>query len=347
MEKTGVAASNLSCNGTLLNDQQIGVITAFTIISNILAVVGLLLNVLVLTVMIRNRKLQTAFHYLIAHLLISDMILAIQVLITSTIFKWYQLVWVTSVFDRPCQIFHYIWAIFYLSSIGILTLISLERYRAIINPSKPRFRGRRLYIAVCIIWISSLLLSLPMFVVASADKYHEYNCIMKVDLARPYTFIYILFLNVFSYIIPMIIIWYCYIRIIIKLKHSLSDALCNKTTLSARERHKRRVIKMLILATICFGAIALPWVLTCTISLFLSDATAVSLERIRQLSLIVWKLIPLLFLLLILYHPFIYILSNRHFIYDSFNAFQYILRHKRTKIEKFRSFKLEIRDQHM
>ena len=138
-------------------------------------------------------------------------------------------------------------------NVSILTLavISADRYRAVVYPLRPRCSCR---LAVCVmtgVWVFSALTSLPTIIAFSVISVHDEgdNGEMK-DFCFPQFPIwwgtdvgklYRLLLAVIQYFLPLVVISYCYCRIICRIWLTKAPGTEVRARDISRNRNKRKV----------------------------------------------------------------------------------------------------------
>jgi hypothetical protein len=143
-------------------------------------------------------------------------------------------------------------------SILTLTVLSVERYHAVVKPMNIRIRLRRdtVRYAVVVIWLSGTLLTVPLYVFA---VYNEdlLICVSHV-LQNGTTFnIYKISLMVIIVFIPFFIISFCYFQIVreLYLKNKVGPQ-----NIAAQEEalNKRKLVKLSLSITLVFALFFFP-----------------------------------------------------------------------------------------
>lgn len=104
-------------------------------------------------------------------------------------------------------------------SIFSLTVIAIDRQRAMIHPLRPRLQKSAAYIVICSLWLCGIIISLPQAIalrvmqapsgVGEATKPFCYPVNMPLQLYKQYLFS----LVILQYVVPLGIISLCYYRI--------------------------------------------------------------------------------------------------------------------------------------
>ena len=149
-----------------------------------------------------------------------------------------------------------------LVSILTLTAMSLERYRAIITPLKPKLKKQDILKSIAIIWLLGLAAVAPYI---KALKYEDGFCNEIWPNQNKDPDYYTLALFIIDYCVPLTIISYCYTRVGVRLyksnlKFSASPRKSGLNSDAQRCRLKRntRIIKVFSFAVVMFLVCMLP-----------------------------------------------------------------------------------------
>ena len=146
-------------------------------------------------------------------------------------------------------------------SVFTLTVISIDRYLAVIYPLKPRCSRRVAHVVMAIVWTFSLGSGLPTAVVFRVKKSYDpvsmghklfcspkYPIINAIDLGKFYR----LYSVVTQYFFPLVVICFAYIRIIRRIwgnkapgsAMSARDQMLNRNKRKVRQSYKSRFTQM-------------------------------------------------------------------------------------------------------
>ena len=160
-----------------------------------------------------------------------------------------------------CKIIWPSQTLFVLVSILTLTAMSLERYRAIITPLKPKPKKQDILKSIAVIWLLGLAAVAPYI---NALTYQDEHCEEIWAKPRDPDY-YTLFLFIIDYCIPLTIISYCYTRVGVKLyksnlKFSASPrkSALNSDAQRCRLKRNTRIIKVFSFAVVMFVICMLP-----------------------------------------------------------------------------------------
>lgn len=232
---------------------EIVLITAYTIV----VLVGICGNSLVIEVVRKKRFMHTTMNFLLVNLAIADLLTLIWCLPGT----------VLSYTVRPngqlgtflCKFIttHRIAGIGMIVSGLTLTLISVERYKALVIPMETRFRlskGNVLY-AIVGIWVFAVVYVCPLFVFETYDEKKQ-ECVTLWP-SKDSAYWIILAVIVITAFITMFV---CYFSIIKGLY--FTNTICSSNANAGGENDamvKRKIVKMLLIVTIAFGFCFFPY----------------------------------------------------------------------------------------
>ncbi|ODN00510.1 Neuropeptide Y receptor type 2 [Orchesella cincta] len=231
----------------------------FYIVYATIFVLGIFGNVLVCFVVGRNKAMQTVTNFFITNLALADILLCALAVPFTPLYtflgEW--------IFGRVlCHLVAYAQGTSVYISTLTLTSIAIDRFFVIIYPFKPRMRLTTCLLIITGIWVFALLATLP-YGIFLHYKLDEDTCKYTCSEAWPSEGtrqVFSGFTVTLQFILPFIIMLFCYIKVSIKLsdrakakpgsKNSKKEAL-------ERER-KRRTNRMLIAMVFIFGMSWLP-----------------------------------------------------------------------------------------
>lgn len=286
--------------------------TTYIVISGILNSSGFIVNCMAMIHSIKNHRAQNNTNYLIRNLLLANVLSSLAwAILTINLIVAKQICWPFTLMHYTCKFGVLFWLISYTASVGILTLLSIERYNAIIRPTRPRLQGFKLNIVLIVLWIISIIVSIPIGFIASVDKVVKFDCVVPIERSQTFYVFHIIFLDVIDYLLPTCIMIYCYTRVVIKLRQTSINAARSKKNLSIGERRKKQVTKKLICLTICFTITAVPWLFSFNLPFILNKRLLSPQHRNPHLENFI-IFIPLLFSISLFYDPIFYILNIRN-----------------------------------
>ena len=219
-------------------------VVMYIIISSILSWSTFIFNCLVMAHSIKNRRTQSATSHLVRNLLLTNILSSFTwITITGITIAAKQAGWPFVLMHHTCRFGLFFWLVCYTASVTTLTLVSIERYHAIVHPTRPRLQGRKLNIILVIVWVWSIIVSIPIIFVVTTDKVLKFDCIVVLKNSSPFFFFHIIFIDVIDYGLPLCIMIYCYTRVVVKLRQTSIHALKVKKSISAGERRKNKLLR--------------------------------------------------------------------------------------------------------
>ncbi|KAF7993395.1 hypothetical protein HCN44_007898 [Aphidius gifuensis] len=200
---------------------------------------GLIFNLLVIIVIIKDSSNSwTPTNVVLVNLAISDFLVAFfgnpLAFISALNRGWY---WSTS----TCKWYACLMSTFGLASIGNLTVMALERWMLITNPTRPLSTRSAMYFA-SFVWVYALVQSLPPLLGwgSYGPEGGNVSCSVSWEIhdSTTHNDSYIAFIFIFGLIIPLIIILSSYFGIIIKLKRV-------RQRIGSRSKRELKVTKMI------------------------------------------------------------------------------------------------------
>ncbi|KAJ8033674.1 Trissin receptor [Holothuria leucospilota] len=179
--------------------------------------VSLLGNFLVIYVIIKNKKLRTVTNFFLCNLAFADLLVAILCVIPKMMFfimnSW-------PLGSTICALHNYVVSVTTKASIFTLTLISFERYFAILHPFRVRhlLTTTKLATATGILWASSLWLSAPVYFMYGTIPYNGVEfCSVVQSLTSGGRIAHDVVMMVICFFLPLFLMIIFYSKIIGKL----------------------------------------------------------------------------------------------------------------------------------
>ena len=210
----------------------------------VLIIIG---NSLTIHVVRNNRNLTSIknyyYGYYIMNLSISDLLVGLVCLPTTLLYYIMPGPWVMGLF--LCKLFPTLQIMVVSASIWTLTVITFERFLAIVHPLKPRSTSRSVRFKVVAVWIWSFIIALPSFIAYKIGR--DKQC-QEIGIDHWYTIV----LFLINYALPLSFIFVTYLRIIVELKTQSSTG-------SQREiANHKRFLKMTVILVVSFALCFLP-----------------------------------------------------------------------------------------
>ncbi|KAH7643064.1 gonadotropin-releasing hormone receptor-like [Dermatophagoides farinae] len=215
------------------------------IIYSILFIISSIGNTTVFISLIKNRHRKLRINLMILNLTIADLIVT-YIMIPMEICWRITNEWLAG--DVVCRIMQAFRAFGpYLSSM-VLVCISLDRYFAVIHPMKVNDAQRRSKIMLTFAWLTSIACSVPQTIVFHTESHPQYpdfvQCVSYNSLTERQEILYSTFGIAALYLIPLVIIIFCYARIIWEIyKRSIQ---------SSKEKSRIRTLRMTIIIVMAF-----------------------------------------------------------------------------------------------
>lgn len=254
------SSSNNPSKGTL-NDSVDSLFAVKLTCLSAISFIGIIGNVLICVALI-GRKCKSSECFIL-NLAITDLMVC-AIGIPLDIYQELHVTWMTWMYGAVlCKVVWPSQTLLVLVSILTLTAMSLERYRAIITPLKPKVKKPGIIKAIFVIWIMGIAVVCPYVNVLIIDKGECVEDWPKRD--RNY---YTLALFIIDYCVPLTIISYCYSRVGFRLYKnnqqfnagSKSGHLSRVQNDAKRSRLQRntRIIKVFSFAVVMFVVCMLP-----------------------------------------------------------------------------------------
>lgn len=226
---------------------EILLITAYTIV----VLVGICGNSLVIQVVRKKRSMHTTMNFLLVNLAIADLLTLIWCL-PGTVLSYTIIQPSGQLGTFLCKFIttHRIAGIGMIVSGLTLTLISVERYKALVTPMVTRFRlskGNVLY-AIVGIWVFAVVYVCPLFVFETYNEETQ-ECITLWP-SKDSAYWIILAVIVITAFVTMFV---CYFSIIKGLY--FTNTICSSNANAGGQNDaivKRKIVKMLLIVTIAF-----------------------------------------------------------------------------------------------
>ncbi|KAL9973913.1 hypothetical protein ACROYT_G020429 [Oculina patagonica] len=197
---------------------QISEYTIFTIVF-LASVTG---NILVCLVIFKTPRMRTTRNYLLVNLAVSDLTVALLCIPFDVVLKITDPHWPLGA--AMCNILWPAMTLVTNCSSATLAAISLDRYRAVVHPWKPRFTSVQTAAIIVSTWSLSFILVLPY---ALALKIKDGYC--NEDWPHPAAVkAYTMGLFIFQYALPLLIITFAYVMVARKLRHQAARIARNR-----------------------------------------------------------------------------------------------------------------------
>ena len=231
------------------------------IVYSILLVLAFFVDSAILFVFWRAKELRNVTNNLLCNMVVADLLLALQTPMEGV--SILSDVWEPG--DGLCKMHRFLLHIFYNVVILSLTIVSIERYFAICQPLRfksheAKFKCGKL---IVVVWIASLILSLPHVFLSSVEMSHgKQVCIQK----RPGDDYLTVFLAyhvpkfIFLYLIPLLILTVTYAKVSKKLFDVVGRyRQRSRFDICGAVKMRRSIIRMLLVVVIVFVVCLTPF----------------------------------------------------------------------------------------
>ncbi|KAG5279078.1 hypothetical protein AALO_G00105840 [Alosa alosa] len=222
------------------------------VISLTVFLVGLTGNTLAIYVVLRYAKMKTVTNIYIFNLAVADelYILGLPFLTTQNVLSY----WPFGSF--LCRVVMTADSLNQFTSIFCLTVMSIDRYLAVVHPIRST-RWRRPRVARVVsaaVWAVSFVVVLPVVVFSDVQDTFR-SCNMNwPEPHNVWSTVFILYTAILGFFGPLLVICLCYLLIVVKVKSSGARAGFTK-----RRRSERKVTRMVVVIVVVFVLCWLPF----------------------------------------------------------------------------------------
>nr|QGW08844.1 rhodopsin [Carcharhinus melanopterus] len=254
--KTGVVRSPFEYSQHYLAEPwMFSVLTAYMFF---LIITGFPVNFLTLYVTIENKKLRQPLNFILLNLAVADLFM---------VFGGFTVTLVTSmngyfVFGSTgCNFEGFFATLGGEVALWSLVVLAIERYVVVCKPmSNFRFGSQHAIMGVVFTWIMALACALPPLLGWSRYIPEGLQCSCGVDYYTPKPEInnesFVIYMFVVHFMIPLIVIFFCYGRLVCTVKEAAAQQQESETTQRAEREVTRMVIIMVVAFLICWSPYA-------------------------------------------------------------------------------------------
>jgi len=225
-------------------------------------IIGTIGNLLVVIIVKGKNRHRTVNDYFIFNLAIADLTF----LCFALPFYYYELFERFPKFEFYCKFVWPMMSITLLVSINTLTLMAVERCRAVVFPFRPRVKKPTLFTGILSVWLLSVLIMVPLMIVAEPiEVYCKENWSSETHRK-----IYTVILFVLQFALPITVIAVAYITIVVTLvktkvpgrtKVNQRGQLVKQKTRADNLHIIRTVAIIVVLFVICMLPNQIAWIL--------------------------------------------------------------------------------------
>nr|ARV86499.1 adipokinetic hormone receptor [Pyrrhocoris apterus] len=217
-------------------------------------------NISVLIIIVkRTKKTRSRINTMLIHLAIADL------LVTFTLIPT-EIVWAATVSwwagDTVCRITAFFRTFGVYQSCFVLVSIGIDRYYAVLKPMKLSAAKKRGKCIISCAWASSTICSIPQMYIFHLEThpnitYYEQCVTINTFSSQLHEFTYSFFGMISMYILPLIIITYCYGSILSEIckkskDHLVSSEKLRRNNLEFFSKARLRTLKMTITIILAF-----------------------------------------------------------------------------------------------
>ncbi|KAG8199982.1 hypothetical protein JTE90_006226 [Oedothorax gibbosus] len=239
------------------------------IIAYVIVIVGGLLgNISVILTVALNRSMRTTINYYVANLAVADALICMICMGAHLLMTLTRPVYALGGF--MCKFNPFMQMTCLTSSVLTLSAISCDRFMAIMFPLHVRITKQRTSIVMQVVWILSIIVSIPFLLVKKHEVYEFQDFVQPVcterwpmdsyydekaghcDSVEKYRSTYYLMVSITLYFLPIFIMITAYSLILWKLWISEVPGERHAANINVQYRARKKVIKMVLVVLIAF-----------------------------------------------------------------------------------------------
>lgn len=217
----------------------------------IIFLISLIGNTMVCFVICRRMKVKSVTNYFIMNLAISDLLYTLCV--PFDVYATVNNAWPYGAI--MCRVLWPAQTMTITVSGFTLTALSVTRFWAVVKPLQRQLSVKQASSVIALLWIMATSSVIPYIIYLKLTR-SSGACDEEWPLHEQRK-IYTASLLVIQYILPIVIIFICYLRIAYALTKGQTKT-ANRTLAKARGKEARKVIKMLVIVTLTFAILTLP-----------------------------------------------------------------------------------------
>ncbi|CAL4133172.1 unnamed protein product, partial [Meganyctiphanes norvegica] len=225
-------------------------------------------NSLIIYVVYTNYKMRTVTNYFIANLAAGDLFMAIFCVPFSFISTLILQYWPFGV--HLCVTVNYLQSVSVFVSAYSLVAISMDRYRAIISPLRPRMTRFHAKVIIVVIWVMSLLTTLPIAICSTLLNppiplyIHKNLWVCTEDwgdstVMQELRATYSVGLMLLQYILPLVVLFFTYSRLCLVVWAKRTQIGETPARLDKIEKSRVKMIKMMVTVVLVYTLCWLPF----------------------------------------------------------------------------------------
>lgn len=232
-------------------------------------------NILVVVIVYRCPTMKTTAYYLMANVAVADVIFFMSAGPRQII----------EVFTEPsrwlltgdagllfCQISSFCMDSCQIVSVYSSVAIGINRWLAVLHPKHRKIYAFRTRHLIAGVWVMCMLIFVHYFRSFDLTRRNgSYYC--HLSLAPSSLTAYVVTITLLQYVLPLILITVCYIKVISKLNENRFLGSPSSTTATRRKHRNRRVTKMALTITVTFVVLWTPFVIYSYLVVFVWNRT--------------------------------------------------------------------------
>ncbi|XP_066942819.1 prolactin-releasing peptide receptor-like [Macrobrachium rosenbergii] len=218
---------------------------------------GIFGNCLVCYVVFRNKNMHTVTNYFITNLALADILLCVLAVPFTPLYTFMGEWLFGSVL---CHIVTMAQGTsVYVSSLTLMS-IAIDRFFVILYPFRPRLKVTTCYLIIISIWLFSLSSTFPYALYMGQVEFQQKFYCEELWPSELFRQVFSGFTAIMQFVVPFIIILYCYVKISIRMSQRVKAKPGSKNSRKeeADRERKRRTNRMLIAMVTIFGISWLP-----------------------------------------------------------------------------------------
>ncbi|XP_072024563.1 galanin receptor type 1-like [Amphiura filiformis] len=223
----------------------------------VITALGIIGNVALLLVVLRNSYLRSAPNILIINIMIADLLYIASTAPFYIKHEFGRPCWLMGL--APCKIRHYIPVIAQASCIFSITALSRERYSAIVRGLESRISRnlRKTLLTVTSAWVTGIVIAAPVLFLTETTI-NDLNCLyMPVKSPHAKTYMFVIF--AFLYVFPLLFITVHHYRIVKTLYRSGNTSVLTRNPSAVLQiRARKRLAHIVLVITIFFALFWFP-----------------------------------------------------------------------------------------
>ena len=134
----------------------------------------------------------------------------------------------------------------------------VSRYRAIVSPPGRKLRARQAWILLSVVWLWSIIMAILPVLGWNEYSHSAYSSQCKMSFSKDGG--YVLLAAVTCFVIPLTVMFYCYLRVFIKVRHHRQQLQRWQSTDAGNMKSEAKTAKIVFTVLFAFVALWAPFV---------------------------------------------------------------------------------------